>query len=157
MTSNAELVATIEEVGEAYARFVEGLSEDQFHRRPDPNEWSAAEITGHLSELVLWFANQARRLAVEGGGRSGREADDPARLVAVERLTGRGPALGAYLLRIGVRETCRILRSIPEEGWNVTSQHPRRGQITVRAVVEGAILEELEGHLRQAKVATGGD
>ena len=155
MTSTAELITQIEQAGEAYARFVETLSEEQFHRRPDPNEWSAAEITGHVSEAPLTFSNHARRLAAEGGGRSGRAPEDPGRLEAVERLAGRGPKDGADLVRMGVREACAILRSIPDEGWTVASEHSRLGTTTVRALVESSVLEHLQGHLRQAKEAAG--
>ena len=155
MTSNAELIAQIEQVGEEYARFVETLSDEQFHRRPDPNEWSAAEITGHVSEAPLTFSNHARRLAAEGGGKSGRAPEDPGRLAAVERLAGRGPKDGADLVRMGVREACTILKSIPEAGWSVESDHSRQGRTSVRALVESSVLEHLHGHLRQAKAAAG--
>ena len=157
MTSNstAELIAQIEQAGEEYAHFVETLSDAQFHRRPDSNEWTAAEITGHVSEAPLTFSNHARRLAVEGGGKSGRPPEDPGRLAAVERLAGRGPRDGADLVRMGIREACAILRSIPDEGWTVESEHARQGQTTVRALVESSVLEHLRGHLRQAQEAAG--
>ena len=86
MTSTAELIAEIEQLGEEFARFVEGLSEEQFRRRPAPEEWTAAEITGHVSEAPLTFSRHAKKLADEGGGASGREPSDPGRLAAVERL-----------------------------------------------------------------------
>src|SRR5262249_6264685 len=152
-TSNAELISQIEQIGEEYARFVETLSEEQFHRRPAPNEWTAAEITGHVSEGPLTFSNHARRLAGEGGGKSGRPPEDPGRLAAVERLAGRGPKEGADLVRMGVRDACAILRSIPEEGWAVKSDHARLGKAAVRTLVESSVLEHLQGHLRQAKAA----
>lgn len=155
MTSTAELITQIEQAGEEYARFVETLSEEQFRHRPDPNEWTAAEITGHVSEAPLTFSNHARRLAVEGGGKSGRAPEDPGRLAAVERLADRGPKDGADLVRMGVREACAILRSIPDEGWSVESDHARQGKTTVRALVESSVLEHLRGHLRQAKAAAG--
>lgn len=155
MTSTAELVAEVEQAGEQYARFVETLSEEQFRRRPDPNEWTAAEITGHVSEAPLTFSNHARRLAVEGGGKAGRPPDDPGRLAAVERLADRGPKAGADLVRMGVREACAILRSIPDEGWAVEGMHARMGNTTVRVLVESSVLEHLQGHLRQAKEAAG--
>src|SRR5256885_1980215 len=83
------------QAGEAYASFVEVLSEEQFRRRPAPDEWTAAEITGHVSEAPLTFANHARRLAAEGGGKAGRPPEDPGRLAAVARLANRGPKEGA--------------------------------------------------------------
>jgi hypothetical protein len=155
MTSTAELIAEIEQAGEAYAQFVEGLSDEQFRRRPDPNEWTAAEITGHVSEAPLTFSNHARRLAVEGGGKAGRPPDDPGRLAAVARLADRGPKDGADLVRMGVREACVVLRSIPEDGWLVESAHSRMGNITVRGLAESSVLEHLRGHLRQAREAAG--
>jgi hypothetical protein len=155
MTSNAELVDEIEQAGEAYASFVAALSEEQFRRRPAPDEWTAAEITGHVSESPLTFANHAKRLAEQGGGQSGRAPDDPGRLAAVARLADRGPKEGADLVREGIRETCAILRGIPEAGWSVISAHSRLGPTSVRGLVESSVLEHLRGHLRQAKEAAG--
>ena len=155
MTSNstAELIAQIEQVAEGYARFVEALTEEQFRRRPDPNEWTVAEITGHVSEAPLTFSTHARRLALEGGGKAGRPPEDPGRLAAVARLADRGPKEGADLVRMGVREACAVLRSIPEEGWSVEGDHIREGKLTVRSLVQSSLLDHLHGHLQQAKEA----
>lgn len=155
MTTTAELIAEIEQIGNAYASFVETLSEEQFRRRPGPEEWSAAEITGHVSEAPLTFANHALKLAQEGGGKAGRAPDDPGRLAAVARLADRGPKEGAELVREGVRDACAILRQIPEDGWSVTTDHALMGPVPVGRVIETAILEHLHGHLRQAKEAAG--
>lgn len=155
MTSTAELIAEIEQLGEEFARFVEGLSEEQFRRRPAPEEWTAAEITGHVSEAPLTFSRHAKKLADEGGGASGREPSDPGRLAAVERLAHRGPKEGADLVREGVRDACAVLRSIPEAGWSVVSEHSRQGTVTVRELTESSVRNHLAGHLRQAREAAG--
>lgn len=155
MTSTAELIAAIEQAGEEYARFVETLSDEQFHRRPAPDEWTAAEITGHVSEAPVTFAGHARRVAEAGGGAVGRAPDDPGRLSAVARLAGRGPQEGARLVRDGIREACTILRAIPEGGWDAEGEHSRLGKLTVRALVEGSILQHVRGHLTQAREAAG--
>jgi hypothetical protein len=155
MTSTAELIAEIEQVGEAYASFVEALSEEQFRRRPDPNEWNAAEITGHVSEAPATFARHALKLAVEGGGAAGRPPTDPDRLAAVTRLADRGPRDGATLVREGIREACALLRQIESGGWSVEGAHARLGTITVRGLTESSVLEHLQGHLQQAREAAG--
>ena len=90
-----------------------------------------------------------------GTGPDGAAPEDPGRLAAVERLAGRGPKDGADLVRMGVREACAILKSIPEAGWAVESDHARQGKTTVRALVESSVLKHLHGHLRQAKAASG--
>ena len=155
MASIAELIAEIEQLGDEYARFVETLSEEQFRRRPAPDEWTAAEITGHVSEAPLTFARHAKQLADAGGGPAGRAPSDPGRLAAVERLANRGPKEGADLVREGVRDACDILRSIPEAGWSVEAAHTRLGRVTVRAITESSVRDHLAGHLRQAKEAAG--
>jgi hypothetical protein len=155
MSSGAELIAAIEQAGEAYASFVATLSDEQFHRRPAPEEWSAAEITGHVSEAPLTFANHVRRVAEAGGGSAGRPPDDPGRLAAVARLAGRGPAEGAQLVREGVRAACAVLRGVTDAGWDVQCQHARLGPMSVRGLVESSILDHLRGHLEQAKAAAG--
>ena len=157
MTSSAELIAAVEQASEEFAAFVETLTDEQFHRRPAPGEWSAAEITGHVSEAPLTFANHARRLAAEGGGAVGRPPDDPGRLSAVERLAGRGPKEGAQLVRDGVREACAILRTISEEGWQTRGQRRGGGEATVLEFVQSVAVEHVQGHLRQAKDAAGSD
>ena len=155
MTSTAELIQAIERAGEEYAAWVETLTDEQFRRRPDPNEWTAAEVTGHVSEAPLTFARHALRLAREGGGKAGRPPSDPDRMAAVARLADRDARAGAQLVREGVAEACAVLRQIPDDGWDVTGEHLRMGQLSVRGLVERSVLEHIEGHLRQAQEAAG--
>jgi hypothetical protein len=155
MTSTDQLIAAVEQAGQEYADWVEALTEEQFRRRPDPNEWTAAEITGHVSEAPLTFARHALRLAREDGGKAGRPPSDPDRLAAVARLANRDAREGAQLVREGVAEACAVLRQIPAYGWDVMGEHLRMGQLSVRGLVEASVLEHIRGHLRQAKEASG--
>jgi len=152
-TSSAELIVAIERAGEEFAAFIETLSDEQFHRRPAPKEWSAAEITGHMSEAPLTFANHARRVAAEPGAAVGRPPDDPGRLSAVERLAGRGPKEGAQLVRDGFRDACAILRALPAAGWQARGQSTRLGEVTMLEFIDDVVLKHVQGHLRQAKAA----
>ena len=153
--SSAELIAQIEQVGEDFARFVEGLPPEAFHRRPGPDDWTAAEVTGHVSEAPVTFATHARRVAETPGAAVGRPPDDPGRLAAVARLGDAGPAEGAQLVRQGVREACDILRGIPAEGWQARGMHPQLGELTVAEMAQRSILGHVRGHLAQAREAAG--
>ncbi len=155
MTSGADLIVAIERAGEEFAAFVETLSDEQFHRRPAPEEWSAAEITGHMSEAPLTFAQHARRVADEPGAAVGRPPDDPGRLAAVERLAGRGPKEGAQLVRECFREACTILEGLSPQGWQARGKSARLGDVTMLEFVEDVVLKHVQGHLRQAKDAAG--
>ena len=155
MSAGEAMVAAIEQAGEDYARLVEGLSDEQFKRRPAVEEWTTEELTGHVAEFPTTFADQARRLAASPGLRVGRTLDDPGRLAAVGRLEGAGPAEAAGKVRGAVHRAISELRQIPAEGWRVKGQHVRLGEMAVAELVEHLILDHLRDHLDQAKVAAG--
>ena len=129
MATTEELLEGLERAGEEYARFIEGQSPEAFHRRPGPDEWTAAELTGHVSEFPATFADQARRLA------------------------GAGPPEAAEAVRRSVREAVESLRGLPPDAWQATGRHQRYGDMTVAQVVERFILNHLREHLDQARAA----
>ncbi len=153
MPSRDELIAALEQEGEAYAVFIETQPEDAFHRRPGPDEWTAAELTGHVAEFPATFADQARRVAAQPGAQIGRGLDDPGRLAAVARLAGAGPVDAAAAVRATVRTAATTLRGIPPEGWQARGQHPRQGELSVTQIVDGLIVRHLREHLDQARAA----
>ncbi|HYU17779.1 MAG TPA: DinB family protein [Chloroflexota bacterium] len=155
MPSAQELIAGIEQAGEEYARFIETQSEEAFHRRPAEEEWTAAELTGHVAEFPATFAEQARRLAESPGLKIGRMLDDPGRLAAVARLAGAGPADAARAVRATVHQAVSTLRGIPGSAWDVRGQHPRYGDMSLAYLVEHFVLDHLRDHLKQAQAAVG--
>jgi hypothetical protein len=156
MAQGTDLVAAVEMAAHAFAGFVEGLTDEQFHRRPAAGEWSAAEITGHVSEAPLTFAQHAQRVVAAGGGEVGRPPDDPGRLSAVERLAGRGPQEGAQLVLSGAAEACAVLRGFTEADLALRVRNARLGEPTVYEFLWSVAVEHLRGHLRQAREAAAG-
>ena len=148
-----ELIDALEQAGEAYARFVETQPDDAFHRRPGPEEWTAAELTGHVAEFPATFAEQARRVAEQTGAPIGRGLDDPGRLAAVARLAGAGPAEAATAVRATVHQAVRTLRSIPPDGWQARGARARLGELSVAEIVERFVVNHLREHLAQGRAA----
>src|SRR5438093_9069324 len=155
MPNPDELIVTIERVGEEYAQFIEAQSEEAFHRRPAPDEWTAAELTGHVAEFPVTFSAQALRLSKNPNAQLGRSLDDPGRLAAVEKLAGAGPAEAAAQVRGGIKEAVAALRAISPDGWRVKGDHPRLGEIMVAEVVEHFIVDHIQDHLDQARQTVG--
>lgn len=155
MPGPQELIAAVEQAAEAYAAFIARQSETAFHRRPAPDEWTAAELTGHVAEFPSTFAEQVRRLANNPSAPIGRSLEDPGRLSAVARLAGAGPAAAAGEVRTGLQQALATLGSIPAAGWEVRGQHPRFGSVSVAELVERLILSHLRDHLEQARAACG--
>jgi hypothetical protein len=159
MPNSRELSAEIERLTEEYARFIEAQTPAAFHFRPGPTRWTAAELTGHVAEFPVTFSGQALRLSRNPSLQLGRSLDDPGRLAAVARLAGAGPTEAAEAVRQGGRQAAETLRQIRAEGWLVTGQHSRLGEISVSQVVEQFIISHLREHLGQARatVAASGN
>lgn len=156
MAHGTELAAAVEEAAQAFASFVEGLTDEQFHRRPAEGEWSAAEITGHVSEAPLTFARHGQRVVAAGGGEVGRPPDDPGRLSAVARLAGRGPREGAQLVREAAADACAILGGFSDADLALRVRNARLGEPTLAEFLRAVMVEHLRGHLRQAREAAAG-
>lgn len=151
----AQLLTDLERLGEEYARFVESLSPAAFHRRPEPDRWTVAEITGHAAEFPATFAGAVLQLSRSPGMQVGRTEEDEGRLAAVARLRGDGPAEAGRAVREGVAQALASLRSIGPEGWQVRGRHRRFGEPTVEQLVDLIIVQHLRDHLEQARSAAG--
>ena len=151
--TSVELIELVAQAGEAYAVFIESLSEVAFRHRP-ANEWSAAEITGHVAEFPLTKAEQVQQVAANPGMEVGRPRDDPDRVEALARLVEAGPAEAAAAVRATVQRAVATLRRLPPEGWSVTAEHSRMGTVTVLAMMQRS-LQHMGEHLEQARLAAG--
>ena len=43
-------ISDLTQAGEDYATFLEGLSEEDYRRRPTPDDWSNVELAGHVAQ-----------------------------------------------------------------------------------------------------------
>jgi alkanesulfonate monooxygenase SsuD/methylene tetrahydromethanopterin reductase-like flavin-dependent oxidoreductase (luciferase family) len=147
------LIAELEKTGEEYASFIEAQSNSDFHSRPGPEDWSAAEMTGHLAEALVTFSEQAQQVSQQAGMVIGRDPDDPGRLAAVGTFAQATPAEAAAAVRDAVRLAASTLRQIPPEGWERTAQHRRYGEVKVSEIVERFLIAHCGNHLAQARTA----
>ena len=148
-------MAAIAASGEAFAAYIESLSTEAFHRRPEPEAWSAAELSGHVVEFPVTFARQCAVVAAEPGRAIGRNLDDPGRLAAIRTLQGRGPAEAAAAIRATMAVAVETLRNIPAAGWEAVGRQPDGSDVAVRVIAEWRIAGHLVMHLEQARVAAG--
>ena len=154
MPTSMELLTGLEETGEAFASFLETQSTEAIRRRPDSEAWSAAQLAGHVAELLPYWADQAHRVADRPGLPLGRNADDPGRLAGVTKLDDASPSEAAAAVRDGVRQAVGILGAIPPAGWQARGRH-QSGEMTAAEVVERFIVRHIPEHLDQARAAVG--
>jgi hypothetical protein len=147
------LIEELEKTGEEYARFIETQSNSDFHHRTEPEDWSAAEITGHLAEALVTFSERALQVSREPGLALGRDPNDPARLAGARMFDEATPEEAAAKLREAVGRAVAALRQIPPEGWTATAQHRSYGEIQVGEIVERMLVAHCGNHLAQARAA----
>ncbi|MFN8523798.1 MAG: DinB family protein [Chloroflexota bacterium] len=149
------LISAIAAAGEEFAALVESLTPVQFHRRPEPDAWSAAEIAGHVSEAPVTFAAHALRVAANPGAAVGRALDEPGRLAALKRLGNAGPSEAGALVRQGVGQAVEMLSTMPAEGWQALGQSARLGAVPMLQFIDSVVLQHIRGHITQAREAAG--
>jgi uncharacterized damage-inducible protein DinB len=131
------------------------LRPEETYRRPGADAWSAAEILAHLVEMLTYWAEQAQAIAArsQDGEPFGRTQDDPLRIAAVREHARDDPRELAAGVRASLDRATALLRSIPDPGWQRTGHHARRGEITVRQIVQQFLIEHTEEHAQQLTAA----
>jgi hypothetical protein len=109
---------------------------DMLTRRPEPDEWSPAELLGHLWDAEIVHAFRARLiLAQDGPDLTGYDQDAWATLAKPDAL------LEAF---IALRDANIVLaRSAAPDAWERWGMHAERGRTTYRL-----LLQTMAGHDR---------
>lgn len=151
MTDAERLEATVDEL----AARLTALSEPSFTQRAGADDWTAAEVVGHMTEIVQYWARVATAVAAEPGRSFGRALDDPDRLGAVTAANAipRGESLTR--LRHATHEASQAIRAFDAAQWETAGIHPTNGSMTVGEIVRQLLVEHAIAHTHQALVAAG--
>jgi threonine dehydratase len=125
---------------------------------PDPGaseRWEAGQVWAHLAEFPGYWLDQVRGvLAARAAGTAepipfGRTKEDPERIAAIERERRTDPAelLRRVVAQLG--EVTETVGALDEEAWAARGLHPRRGEMPVREIVHGFVVDHLEEHADQ--------
>jgi hypothetical protein len=117
-------------------------------RRPAPDEWSVAEIVGHLLAAdAIWTPRILVALVHDGITMPG--VDERA---LQEVLDGAGIQLGSRvaLFAAGRAQLVGVLRAASSAQWGHTCLHTQQGVMTVHELCDGLAVHE-EEHLEQLR------
>lgn len=126
------------------------LPESTFTHRPAPDEWTAAEVVGHMTEMMPYWARVAVAIGTEPGRGFGRAEDDPDRVGAVLAANDVPRAEALAHLRAAAHDAAAAIKTLDANVLQVEGRHPTRGAITVDALLRDLLIEHAEGHTRQA-------
>src|SRR6516225_104086 len=122
---------------------VSGLTQEDLTARPGPGDWSILENIVHLADSDAISIDRMKRMLTE---------DNPALLYAdetayVERLFSHDQSLedALVLFEVGRLHFARVLRKLPDEAFERTGTHNRRGVVTVGHMVQDYV-EHVDHH-----------
>lgn len=151
----ARYVAAIEARVDQLARMIVAATDDQWTRRHDAEAWTAAEVCGHVAELISYWAEQARALAAQPGRTFGRPLDDPERTGAVSAGASLSRHDAVERLRAASATAAREIQQIPLTALTTEGVSASRGAMTVEQMLERFIASHLEEHIAQVERAFG--
>lgn len=140
---------------EAAAR-IESVPAERWHARAGAEEWSAAGISGHLIEMLPYWATKLAQVSRDPALPFSRALDAPERLGGVVNGEALSPEQGAGQIRRAAAEAAALLRGLPDAAWAQSVAHPRFGRITIEAAASELLVEHAREHVAQIAAALGG-
>ena len=151
-TLAADLIFTLTTLNDELIGSLDWVPDEAWTKRSGQDDWSAAEIVGHVVELEPYWARQAAYLAEHPGSSVGRTLEDP------ERLAGpnRGLSIPSKEARTRVaqagEEAAEILRKIPDSAWTASGTW-RDEPISLAELLQRHLVDHVRDHLDQVTVA----
>jgi hypothetical protein len=154
MPTSDEVVARLTRGVEDLIAAAEMVGAD-LYQAPGKGEWSAMQNLAHVAELVPFWAQRARDVAlgrVERFGRTPEEWDQRAEAVAAHGNDDLPIMLSS--LRAALADGVAALREIPDDAWSCSAELEAGGQrLTVAELVDWRLNGHVEAHVRQATEA----
>lgn len=149
MATGADLATRVRAQGDSLLRLLASMDDVAWHRRGAPDDWTPAEVVGHIIEMLPYWSSKGEALRRDPKAAYGRELDDPDRLA--------GPGMGSRLdvadagerLAAEVERAAAFLASLTEAELALAITHADGTPETLGIMVERAMATHLEGHVRQ--------
>lgn len=135
------------------ARVIAAATDEHWRRRPAEGDWSAAEVCGHVVEMMPFWAAAAQEVAAAPGVSFGRDEHDPRRIGGVTSGAGTDRHEAIEQLRAAAAAACRTIRTLPDTAWQAEGVSVSRGPMTVEAIIERLLAAHLEAHVEQVREA----
>lgn len=153
-TTGRDLSSELVRYADQLRAAAESLGPDRAHDRPSDEDWCAAEIVAHAVEIQGYWLGQGRKVVESPGSRFGRTKEDPDRVGWVATHGGRVLADLIEDLDRETTETAEGLRGFSDEELDVVGVHHRRGEMTVREILQVWVVDHMAEHLGQIRDLT---
>src|SRR5579863_3556010 len=129
---------------------VAGLGADKLNAHPAPGKWSVRDILSHLADCEVVFAFRLRQALAQD-----RHVIQPFDQDDWAATYGRYDAHTALATFTAIRQwNLALIAGLTAEDFNKPLNHPERGDMTLRVVIETMGGHDLN-HLRQVQAILG--
>lgn len=143
---NPYLLIGLEVNWKSIARLVEEFRPGAYDIRPHPKRFSMREVVAHLADWEAIFLGRMKT-AVESPGSTIEAYDEEERAIQ-GGYANKDPREQMKVWEKERRETIDFLRSLSEEVWERTVEHPERGTLTIEDIAHTLVCHDLY-HLDQ--------
>jgi DinB family protein len=133
------LASTVSAVRELTA----AVPDEVLNRRPEPDEWSAFEVLGHIWDAEVAFSWRSRLIL----------AQDRPTLTGYDQVAWAALARPDFATLLDAFEAMRgpnllMLRAVKDDDWRRVGQHTERGEVNLRLLVETSAGHD-RAHVKQ--------
>ena len=123
---------TIAYTAHQLAEITSGLDIARLNLSPAPGKWSIRDILCHLADCEIAFAFRLRQAIAEEN-----HVIQPFDQEKWAEPYGLFDAASALTVFTALRDwNCKLISTVPEEGYSKSLSHPERGEMTFRTLVE---------------------
>lgn len=143
--NHAELIDAYLAGPQLLRQAVAGMSADDLDARPVPGKMSTREVICHIADFEPVYVERMKRSLAED--HPPLRGGDPDAWRAALAYDARDVAEELDLIELTRKAMARILRTLPEAGWNRTGIHSEAGPLSVEGLLR-RITEHIPHHIR---------
>ena len=140
------LLARLASAPPRLAAALRAFSDEALRRSPQAGKWSAIEVARHLRDIDRLYAERVSKAAFSD--RPAFWMMDNARVAETLHYREADPGTVLKEHRRRREELGSLLRALPHGVWQRTGLHPKRGELTIEALVS-VIADHDDNHLGQ--------
>ena len=126
------------------------------YTQPASGGWTLMEDLAHVAEMLGYWSGEIGRFQRQPGASFGRVASNPERIHYIESHAHDSPEQIAALLDQGQAAALALLQRLQPADLEITGQHVKFGEQTVRHAIQEWLIAHLDEHVKQLKEIAAG-
>lgn len=124
--------------------------------QPASGGWTLMEDLAHVAEMLGYWSGEIGRFQRQPGASFGRVASNPERMRYIESHAHDSPEQITVLLDQGYAAALALLRRLQPADLEISGQHVKFGEQTVRQALQEWLIDHLNEHVKQLKEIASG-